>query len=203
MPSKYCTYLYLDPEKPGTFVYGDYTFNHEPFYVGKGCGRRPYALYKGSRSCFVMSKLKSLGCKELKPLIKILVMPNEAMAIRTEIELICLIGRRIVKEGPLTNMSEGGEKGWLSGLTMPRYIRDKIRGKQKGRIWSKEQLEANAQQIRLNPRAKNHIVVFPSGNKTFIHNLAKFCRVMGLSAQGMRCARYRSGFHRGYRLERV
>ncbi len=201
MPSKYCTYLYLDPEKPGTFVYGDHIFGYEPFYVGKGTKRRPYALYKSSRSRFTASKLKSLERKELKPLIVVLDMPDEKTALRTEIELIGLMGRRIVGEGPLTNISEGGEKNWLSGLSMPKSMREKIRKAHKGRVWSKEQLEANVQQLKAKPRAKYHIVTFPSGNKTLIYNLAKFCRIMNLTAEGMMCARYQGHSHRGYRLE--
>ncbi len=37
---KFYTYVYLDPRKPGKFVFGKYEFEYEPFYVGKGSGRR-------------------------------------------------------------------------------------------------------------------------------------------------------------------
>jgi len=31
-------YIYLDPRKPGRYVYGDYCFLYEPFYVWKNIG---------------------------------------------------------------------------------------------------------------------------------------------------------------------
>ena len=33
-------YIYLNPEKPGKFIYNDIVLDFEPFYVGKGTGNR-------------------------------------------------------------------------------------------------------------------------------------------------------------------
>jgi len=38
--NKYYVYVYLDPRKPNKYVYGNYQFEYEPFYVGKGKERQ-------------------------------------------------------------------------------------------------------------------------------------------------------------------
>ncbi len=40
--NKFYVYIYLDPRKKGNFIYGEYEFNYEPFYVGKGSNNRCY-----------------------------------------------------------------------------------------------------------------------------------------------------------------
>lgn len=46
--NKFYVYVYLDPRKPGKYKYGEYEFDYEPFYVGKGTGRRIRNHFKPS-----------------------------------------------------------------------------------------------------------------------------------------------------------
>ena len=67
----YYTYVYLDPTKKGLFIYEEYTYNFEPFYVGKGKGERCRVHINNKRNSNMLlvnkcQKLKTLG---LSPII--------------------------------------------------------------------------------------------------------------------------------------
>jgi hypothetical protein len=101
-------YIYLDPRKPGKYVYGEYEFDYEPFYVGKGKENRAYNLTNRQGMC--KTKIKSLLGKKLKPIILLIkVCLDEELSFSLEKELIFIIGRQDKNTGPLLNMSEGGD----------------------------------------------------------------------------------------------
>ena len=115
MQKEFYTYILLDPRKPGSYSYGDYTFEFEPFYVGKGGLEDRYARHlsesKDIRNHNHKHKKIRKICKEnLYPLeVKIKENISEQEALNLEIWLIWAIGRNDEVLGPLTNHTYGGE----------------------------------------------------------------------------------------------
>ena len=113
MKNKFYVYALLDPRKKGKFKYGQYTFEYEPFYIGKGFNNRinqHLESWSLKFRNFKNNKIKSIVKCGLKPItIKILKSLSEEDSFKNEINLISLIGRYDLKEGPLTNLTEGGE----------------------------------------------------------------------------------------------
>jgi len=107
----YYVYLLLDSSKPGKYNYGEFTFDYEPFYVGKGKGYRIKNTTTDLRSnLFKTKKVKKLLENNIE-IIKIKLFENitEEESFEKEKMLIQKIGRRNLKMGPLTNLTDGGE----------------------------------------------------------------------------------------------
>lgn len=114
---KYYVYVFLDPRKPGNYQYGEYKFDYEPYYVGKGKNRRYRNHFtKGSlNSCKnsykrnKINKLVSLGFNPINYIQFPYKNETEEKAFSIESLLIKLIGRFDLNLGPLTNLTDGGE----------------------------------------------------------------------------------------------
>ena len=109
-------YVYLDPRKPGKFKYGEYEFDYEPFYVGKGEGDRykthlTESSLKSKDNPFKNNVIKKI-IKEtgnIPKIIKYRINITELEAFELETKMIKVIGRRNIRTGPLTNLTDGGE----------------------------------------------------------------------------------------------
>ena len=128
--NNYYTYIYLDPEKSGKFEYGLYSFEFEPFYVGKGTGDRDKSLsYKNGFVKYKIRKvLRSVGKKPV--IVRMIDGVSEQEAINLERKLIKLVGRRDLGLGPLTNLTDGGDG--ISGYKFTRSQRERMSASHKG-----------------------------------------------------------------------
>ena len=121
--NKYYVYALLDPRKSGEFKYGRYSFDFEPFYIGKGSGRRIKKHFASSNlnndnhNRYKNNKIKKILSLRLYPL-EFFWETNlsEEEAFRLEENMIEAIGRK-EKGGPLTNIKGGGEGASLSEET--------------------------------------------------------------------------------------
>ena len=110
--NKYYTYLLIDPR------------DSQPFYVGKGTGRRMYE-HKRVRSRLSNYLLKEKICSILSAgydiiYDKVLINVDEQTAFLKEKELIQVYGRVNTNTGILCNLSDGGEGNVGSIVTEER-----------------------------------------------------------------------------------
>jgi len=123
-------YIYLNPLKPGKFIYDSYEFEYEPFYVGKGKDDRLYYhTYENEKNTINTLKynvLQKIKKKELTPVIlKIKDNLTSKKAFNLEKHLIKIIGRRDKNNGPLTNLTDGGRG--RNNYTVSEATREKMR----------------------------------------------------------------------------
>jgi hypothetical protein len=113
MDNKYYVYIYLDPRKPGVWEFDNLVLNFEPFYVGKGSGKRFKShLSKKEKhlKSHIITKIQSLRMEPI--IIKIAEDLSEEEALDIETKTIITIGTRSKIEnapiGPLTNLKTDG-----------------------------------------------------------------------------------------------
>ena len=117
-------YAYLDPRKPGEFKFGNYIFEFEPFYIGKGKTTTIYnrmhrhlefVKNRGidlTNNQYKFNLIKQILDDNLEPIIiKVEENLTEVNAFNLEKLLIEIIGTRINFKGSLVNISTGGDGG--------------------------------------------------------------------------------------------
>ena len=130
----YC-YALLDPRKPGLFRYktsfGWATFNHEPFYIGKGTSKYRSSTHQWEA---VATTNRSRKINKIRKIIKeglsVIIQHtrgelSEAGSLSLECELIYAIGRLDHSRGPLTNGTDGGDG--VCGRVISETTRAKLR----------------------------------------------------------------------------
>ena len=111
--NNYYVYALLDPRKMGNFKYGEFVFNNEPFYIGKGCRLRMYQHFqendiKRNWNPYKTRKIKKIIREGFSPLaVKIADMLLEEKAFEIEKAAITAVGMKN-QGGPLTNLYDGG-----------------------------------------------------------------------------------------------
>ncbi len=111
---KYYVYVYLNPLKKGKYDFDKFSFNYEPFYVGKGMGNRMnvHLYIVDKRNKLKQNILNKIKKENKKPIIiKIYKDITKYSALRLEKYLINKIGRRDLKLGSLANLTDGGDGG--------------------------------------------------------------------------------------------
>lgn len=109
--NRFYVYAYLDPRKPGKYKYGEFEFDYEPFYIGKGkYSRYRHHLHEKKHNTSNMLKFNIINkikknTKKEPIIIKIKKNLLEKEAYALEEKLIKKIGNRFnnIKTGPLAN----------------------------------------------------------------------------------------------------
>lgn len=114
MNDRFYLYVYLDQRKPGKWSYKNIVFEYQPFYVGKGTGRRDamhlcvYMLnHKSYKSSTIKSIIKETG--ELPIHRRIFENISQPEATAMEIDFIKIFGRKDNGTGILCNHTDGGD----------------------------------------------------------------------------------------------
>ena len=188
---EYYTYAYLREDRT-------------PYYIGKGSGRRAYSHNH---------RIK------LPPKDRILILKrfvNESDALRHEMYMIAVFGRKDLGTGILQNLSEGGTGGASGYITSPqvRSLRSKRMVGNKiwsGRTHSKEAREKVSRARKGKKLSTDHIaklkeshslqwkVTSPDGNVIVLANLTEWCRKNNLNPSPF----YNYGKHKGWKAEKL
>jgi len=126
--NKFYIYVFMDSTKIGNFKYGEYEFEYEPFYIGKGTSDR-IITSKCDKRTFKSNKIKSiknLGGQVISRKLHENISFEDSITL--EKQIIQKIGRRDLDLGPLTNLTDGGE-GRLNGKNSLESIEKSIKSR--------------------------------------------------------------------------
>lgn len=206
----YYVYVYLDPRKEEYTLEDGTRLEHEPFYIGKGKGKRAWChLEAGNRTnnSLKKGKIKRIINGGFVPKIVFLAAElSETEAMALEQEWITRIGTKWtiagIKRGPLCNMTSGGD-----GYTMCDELREVYRVRNSGAgnpmygkthsVEARLKIGERSRSLRHtddtkarmaakrggsnNPRALQWKVQRPDGSVVIVDDLKLFVRQYGLN----------------------
>jgi len=198
MDNKSYVYVYLDPRKPGNYVFGELVFDYEPFYIGKGVGNRMTDHLREAKkdgplekwhNPLKINKIRKILKEGYDPLIELIYQSlSDQEAEIAEERCISLVGRLVEKTGPLANKASGnpfkgtmilrGEAHWGYGHARTLETRQKI---------SENHQDVSGSR---NSRAKRWRLISPVGVITYCHgNLKEVCSSFGIGETLLRGCR--------------
>lgn len=130
-------YVYLNPLIKGEFIYDEYKFEYEPFYVGKGKNRRykehlyEQYLKKENTKNNIIKEILSNNQNPI--IIKLHENLTELESFKLERLIIKKIGNIIYNNGPLTNLTVGGEGACSTIISEETRKKCSDAGKRNGR----------------------------------------------------------------------
>ncbi len=163
---KYYVYALLDPRKIGARIYRDlkYVFTLEPFYIGFGQILRYESHFNEADNLWekpeeIKKYYNPIKIHKIHQIYRDYDLPRvviikEGLTLKEakELEVFCIkqIGRKDKKEGPLTNLTDGGD-GW-SGLIFTEEHRKNIgkssKGRNKNKTYEEIMGEEKAQKLK-------------------------------------------------------
>jgi len=177
-------YVYLDPRKNGNFIYGDFIFEYEPFYVGKGrrwrsidhiseCKRMDF---KNTPKNNKIKKILQLGINPIILKIKENLFDEDALSI--EKNIIDIIGRKDLNNGPLLNLIDGGIGSPNKIITEKEKNRlQKLRiGKKMSEETKKQISESNKGKHFLSDEKKKYLSDINIGKKHTLESRSKISK---------------------------
>jgi len=214
----YYVYVYLDPRK-NKFTDCDLKFAHQPFYVGKGKGKRAWKHldpHHRTNNTLKLNKIKNIINAGYVPIVEIIKNDmQEDDALLLEQELIQKIGTKWnipnIKRGPLTNQTSGGdgrtpadeirykfsmkgERNPMFGKTHSPEAREKIR-QQSIKLRHSEETKRNMRNARSNGKnynIKSWEIICPDDTIITVVDLAGFARSLGVHYQTIAGSQYRN-----------
>jgi hypothetical protein len=168
------------------YTYAYLRENRTPYYIGKGSGRRAYSL---NHRINIPPKDRILILKKFA---------NESDALKHEMYMIAVFGRKDLGTGILQNLSDGGTGGASGYVTTPKVRLMRSSRMMGNKIWSgkthdKEAREKVSKAKKGKKLSKDHIdklkkshsleweVTSPEGEIIILSNLTEWCKSSNLN----------------------